>query len=178
MLRMALLAGLISGLAGCGRQMTFGELDKELGAERICADLLKGDYAAASEPIRRKTPGRKLTFSSVITWLARQARTPYVEIPASRLFRELPADQGALKTCRVKDGFTLTGEQMLKQIYLEYPRSRLSVMLRYSGPSSPRLDFIEISGVEKTFAGQEAPDAFEKRMSEFNRTLDSAGAKP
>lgn len=168
----------IMGLPGFGfGQKTFGELDRELGAEVLCANLLKGDFAAASAPIRRKTACRKLTFASVINWLARQAESPYVQIPASQLFEQLPKDQGRVTACR-GGGLTLTGNDILKPLFVQYAKSRLTVMLRFEDPANPRLQSIQIGSLETPSPGQEAPDAFEQRMSGFQNALEGTKEGP
>lgn len=169
---MLLLLMMVLPSGGLG-QTTFGELDRKLGAEGICANLLKGDYAAASVPIRRKTAGRELTFASVINWLARQAESPYVEIPASLLFEQLPKDQGGITACR-GGGLTLTGNDILKPLFIQYAKSRLTVMLRFEDPGKPKLQYIQIGSLETPSPGQEAPDAFEQRVSGFKKALDGA----
>lgn len=158
---------------GFGKK-TFGDLDRELGAEGICANLLKGDYIAASAPIQRKTASRKLAFASVINWLARQIKSPYIEIPGSELFQELPKDQGNITACR-GGGLTLTGNEIFKPLFIQYAKSRLTVMLRFEDPGSPKLQYIQIGGIEKLSPGQEPPDALEQRVSDFKNTLDAMG---
>lgn len=156
---------------GCGKQKTFGDLDKELGVDRICEILLRGDYLAASESIKGKTASRKLTFAAVINWLSREVKSPYVEIPRSQLFQELPRDQGNPVSCR-GGGLTLTGDQIFKPLHLQYTQARLTVMLRYSNPAAPLLQFIEIGDIEKIFPGQKPPEAFEKGVADLKRTLN------
>lgn len=153
-------------------QKTFADLDRELNVESLCSNLLKGNYAAASAPIQRKADSRKLTFASVINWLAREVKSPYVDIPRSQLFQELPKDQGAITACR-GGGLTLTGSDILKPLYIQYARSRLTVMLRFEDPAAPKLQYIQIGGIEKLSPEQEAPDAFEQRVSGFMKTLDA-----
>jgi len=168
-LLLLVILGLPSSVLG---QKTFGDLDRELGAEGLCADLLKGDFAAASAPIQRKAASRKLTFASVINWLAREVKSPYIEIPGSPLFQELPKDQGNITACR-GGGLTLTGNDILKPLYIQYAQARLTVMLRFEDPAAPKLQYIQIGGIEKLSPGQEAPDAFEQRVSSFIKALDA-----
>ncbi len=170
MSRLALV--LLFGLPAAGfAQMTFGDLEKKLGVETMCANLSKGDFAAASAPIQRKTVSRELTFSTVINWLAGQIKSPYHEIAASRQFQDLPKDQGPIKACR-GGGLTLFGDEIMLPLYLQYEKSRLTVALRYDHPFNPKLQFIEIGSVEKLKPGQQPPDAFEKKVGEFKEKLD------
>ncbi|MCX5785917.1 MAG: hypothetical protein NTX59_09530 [Elusimicrobia bacterium] len=148
-------------------------LDKALRRDEICANLLKGDFAAASKPIARKTVTREFRIADTITWLAKKGGTPFVEIPRSQLFTELPSDQGPLQSCRPQGAVTLTGDQLYTSIYLGYRKSRLSVTLRYStGWFSPTLERIEIAKPEPVVPDMPPPDATDQKMSQFIKKLD------
>jgi hypothetical protein len=159
-------------LPSFGTAMTAGDLDPALGVEKICADLLKDDYSAASAPIVRKTAARILTFASVINWLARVIPSPYVDVPRSPLFQELPKDQGALKSCRSANGFSIVGDEIFQDMYLEYPQSRLTVSLRYAVGTPPALQFIQIGKAEPKTPNQAPQDDFQQKMENFAEQLN------
>jgi len=149
-----------------------------LGTDKICADLLKGDYAAASEPIVLKTAKRELRFAETITWLGRQGESPYVEIPGSKLFADLPRDQGPLKSCDQPASWNLAGNMLSGSLYLGYAKSRVIVTLRYhAGLFSQKLQRIEIGLPELLTPSTPPPGEDERRMAEFMKKLDETTKK-
>jgi hypothetical protein len=68
---------------------------------------------------------------------------------------------------------TIMGNDILKPLYIRYPASRLTVTLRYTGLSGPKLQYIALDAPEKTAPGQESPDAFIKNMSGLAESLDA-----
>ena len=147
--------------------------DKVLRRDEICENLLKGDFAAASGPIARKTVTREFRVADTITWLAKRGGAPFVEIPRSQLFSELPSDQGPLQSCRPQGTVTLTGDQLYTSMYLGYSKSRLTVTLRYStGWFSPTLERIEIGKPEPVVPDMPPPDETDQKMSQFMKKLD------
>ncbi len=150
-----------------------GSPGRSLGLDEICADLLKGDYAAASRPIARKTAAHEFRLADTITWLANKGGRPFAEIPRSPLFTELPSDQGPMRSCRPQASATLSGELISTSIFLEYPKSRLTVTLRYStGWLSPTLELIEFGKPEPLSPGMPQPDETDRRMGELMRKLE------
>ena len=147
--------------------------DKALHRDEICVNLLKGDFAAASKPINHKTVTREFRIADTITWLAKKGGTPFVEIPRSQLFAELPSDQGPMQSCRPQGAVTLTGNQFYTSMYIGYRKSRLIVTLRYStGWFSPTLERIEIGKPEPVVPDMPPPDETDQKMSQLMKKLD------
>jgi len=157
-----------------GLQLSFGGASgKSLRREEICSSLLRGDYDAASAPIARKTDAREFRFADTITWLAGKGGEPFVKIPRSQLFSELPSDQGPLQSYRGQASATFSGDSIVTSLYLGYPGSRVTVSMRYiTGWFSPTLERIRIGAPEPTGPATPPPDETDLRMSELIKKLD------
>jgi hypothetical protein len=143
------------------------------GIEEICSNLLKGDYAAASIPIARKTTKRKLNIAKTILWLAKRENSPFIEIQKSQFFTELPSDQGPLQSCNKPRGVSMVRDKFFADIFLGYPQSRLTVSLQYSTSwLSPTLELIKIGKIEPLTPGIAPVDETTRTMEEFIGKLD------
>ncbi len=145
----------------------------DLGRAEICANLLRGDQAAASVPIALKTDKRELRFADAVTWLAGKGPSPYTAIRRSPLFSELPQDLGPLQSCDPDPGVSMAGDSLASDLYLGYPKSRLTVTLRYSmGFFSTDLQRIEIGRPEAVTPATPPPGELERNVREFMNKLD------
>jgi len=156
-----------------------GSSQKVLRVDKLCSNLLKGDYIAASKPIARKTAKRKFSLANTILWLAKREKSPFIHIPKSPLFTDLPSDQGALQSCKSSRSVSLVRNKLSKDIYLGYPKSRLTVSLQYStGFFSPTLQFIKIGKIEQLSPNLSPPGETTRRVSEFIEKLNQIENKP
>ena len=149
----------------------------KMGLDAICSELMKGDLAAASARIVRKKDVRKFDLGNAIVWLAGKGgngSSPYVTIPKSPMFTDLPPDQGQLVSCRQQSGHSLTGGELYTEIYLNYPASMVRVQLRYDmSLATPHLQYINIYPPEP--AGP--PEDLDKKMGGFAGKLDKMEAE-
>lgn len=170
MRRTILLLLAAASLAGCQEQLTFGDLDRKLGVGGLCAALLKGDPAAAAVPLE-PAAGVKPSIPGLARALLGHKDEPFRDVPPGRIFDGLPKDQGSIESC-VPGNFTMSGDEITKEMYLEYPRSRQTVTLRYLAATSPKLKSFAIGGIEARVPGQAPPDAEARRVARFVENLD------
>jgi hypothetical protein len=127
------------------RVITAMGVGDKMRIEDICADLMKGDTAAASRRIARQKDRREFNLANAIVWLAGKGGAPYTVIPQSPLFTDLPGGQGQLLSCQKQGGHSYVGGQLYTQIYLNYPKTFVTVSLHYSmNWTRLRLEYIKI----------------------------------
>jgi hypothetical protein len=114
-----LLASLLAAACSKGKPLTFGELDKRLGADELCSALLQGQVSAG--PIQ-----------------GRQDGGPFGEVAPDKILNALPKDQGAMTSCAAQD-FAMQGDETRKSLYVEYAGARRIVDLTYAGLPYPVL---------------------------------------
>ncbi|MCX5794296.1 MAG: hypothetical protein NTY77_02215 [Elusimicrobia bacterium] len=159
-----------ASLSGCQEQMTFGDLDRKLGVGELCAALRKGDPAAAAVPLE-PAPGIRPSIPGLAQALLGHKDEPFRDVAPLRIFEALPRDQGPIESC-APGNFTMSGDEITKEMYLEYPRSRQTITLRYRAATSPRLKSFVVGGMESRSPGQAPPDAEAKRVARFVENLD------
>ena len=143
-------------LVSCSKSkpLTFADLDRNLNIESLCQTPVSGDLAKASSSITQKNQ-------------------------KSALFTDLPQDQGALETCS-PGSFQFNGNQVTREMNLQYKRSWLTVSLLYyvdAENSTALLDSIKIGSPQALAAGQELPpDQEARRMGAFVDKLDKQAA--
>ncbi len=127
-------------------------------------------------PQNRKT---QIQLGEYNTLACKREKSPFIHIPKSPLFTDLPSDQGALQSCKSSRSVSLVRNKLSKDIYLGYPKSRLTVSLQYStGFFSPTLQFIKIGKIEQLSPNLSPPGETTRRVSEFIEKLNQIENKP
>ena len=149
----------------------------KMGLDAICSELMRGDLEAASARIARKKDTRQFNLGNAIVWLAGKGgnnSSPYVTIPRSPMFTDLPPGQGELTACGQQSGHSLSGGELYTEIYLSYPASLVRVKLRYSmSLATPELQYIIITPPEPA----RPPEDLDMKMGEFTGKLDKLEAE-
>lgn len=145
MLLLVIILPLADNMYGVIRLITAMNAGDQMRIEDVCADLMKGDTAAASRRIVRRKDSRVFSLANTIVWLGGRGRAPYAVIPRSPLFEDLPGGQGKLLSCQRQGGHTYTQNELFTEMYLNYPKTFVRVSMHYSMSwSRLKLQYIKI----------------------------------